>query len=122
MSEMDDTEFLETIVRNNRNYVAAQLTEIRKEMNNKISHLERKLRAMEEENHQKEATIVRLTREIPLQVKCVVKEILQSGVRALDDDSPPPQRTTQTQQVEAADQQAPEVEPPQQKRRRTETE
>lgn len=95
---MDDTEFLQMIVKTNQDFVANQIAMIRRDLNKKIATLERKLKALEEENHQKDQIIAKLNREIPLQVKTVMKDVMQADVRTLEDH---PERGT-TQQVESA--------------------
>lgn len=94
MSEMDDVEFLERTVKNNKDFVAGQIASMKKDMKNQISTLEKKLKEMEEENHkiasmnkylknpistvenklkEMEEENHRLTREMPLQIKTVCK-------------------------------------------------
>lgn len=84
MSEMDDVEFLERTVKNNKDFVAGQIASMKKDMKNQISTLEKKLKEMEEEKKNPISTVEnklkemeeenhRLTREIPLQIKTVCK-------------------------------------------------
>lgn len=84
---MDDVEFLERIVKNNKDFVAGQIASMIKDMKRKeISTLEKN---PERDGGRKEN--YRLIREIPLQIKTALKECLQAGITGLEDPSTNPE-------------------------------
>lgn len=89
MSEMDDVEFLERIVKNNKDFEAGQIASMIKDMKWKEKKFLLWKKNPERDGGRKEN--YRLIREIPLQIKTALKECLQAGITGLEDPSTNPE-------------------------------
>jgi seryl-tRNA synthetase len=84
MSEMDDVEFIETIVANQKEFVSKQLAAFKEESQKRSNKLEERIRALEQELKKKDEEMEKMKAEIPNHVHQILRNILKEGVRALE--------------------------------------
>lgn len=84
MSEIDDTEFLEAIVNNQKLFMTTQLETFKKELLERIQTVERQCASLERELIGKDLMIKRLVTEIPRHVDSHMKSTLQKAINHLD--------------------------------------